>query len=135
MSESNQLFLFQVYFKEASTYELYNDQQKPDPDKIFGHRHAIVRSYKPDATESTIKVDPRRSYWAILKADIVPDGCPPVITSPVRVCATVRPVPPQITLEIYGQRERMEADREIAMLLDKRDKYVISVWLQSEPFQ
>ena len=111
-----------MFFKEASTYEMYNDQEKPDPDKIFGHRHAVVKIHKPDETVSFVKVEPEKKYWAILRAEILPEGCPPVITLPVRVRATIRPVAPEITVNVYGRMERAEANKEIAKLLDIQDK-------------
>ena len=101
---------------------MYNDQEKPDPDKIFGHRHSIVHSHKPTEMECSIKVDPNKHFWAILKADIIPEGCPAVITQAVRVRATVKPAAPKIKLHVYGKQERLEANREIAILLDKQDK-------------
>ena len=101
---------------------MYNDQEKPDPDKIFGHRHATVKTHKPDETVSFIKVEPEKKYWAILRAEISPDGCPPVITKPVRVRATIRPVAPHIKVNVYGELERAEANKEIAQLLNIQDK-------------
>jgi hypothetical protein len=101
---------------------MYNDQETPDPDKIFGHRHATVKTHKPDETVSFIKVEAEKKYWAILRAEIAPEGCPPVITRPVRVRATIRPVPPQIKVNVYGERERAAANKEIVKLLDIQDK-------------
>lgn len=101
---------------------MYNDQEKPDPDKIFGHRHAVVKTHKPNEIVSFVKVEPDKKYWAILRAEIVPEGCPAVITLPVRVRATIRPVAPHIKVNVYGELERAEANKEISKLLDVQDK-------------
>ena len=111
-----------MYYKETTTNEMYNDNDKPDPDKIFGHRHSIIKVHSPHDTVSFAKVKPNKNYWAILRAEIIPEGCPAVITSPIKVRATVRPVAPEISVNVYGVIEREEVNREISKLLDLQDR-------------
>lgn len=76
----------------------------------------------PGSVEDSLKVEPDKYYWAILEAEIVPDGCPNLVTSSVKLHATKRPVAPEISVDIYGLKERQSFDKEMAYLVDKRDR-------------
>ena len=83
---------------------------------------SILHTLSPGSVEDSLKVKPYKYYWAFLEAEIVPDGCPDLVTASIQLHATKKPQPPEINVDVYGLKERIAFGREIDYLVDKRDR-------------
>lgn len=99
-----------------------NANERPSKDTIIDDSGSILHTLTPCAVEDSLKAEPDKYYWVILEAEIVPDGCPNLITPSIQLHATIKPVPPEISVDIYGLKERVTFDKEMAYLVDKRDR-------------
>lgn len=83
---------------------------------------SILHTLSPASVEDSLKVEPNKYYWAFLEAEIVPDGCPNLITPSIQLHATMKPLAPEITVDIHGLKERQTFGKEMDYLVDKRDR-------------
>ncbi|XP_028414476.1 uncharacterized protein LOC114537612 [Dendronephthya gigantea] len=108
-------------------YQLYylktNDANyRPSKEEIMKSEASILHTLSPASVEDSLKVEADKYYWAFLEAEIVPDGCPNIITPSIQLHTTKKPLPPEISVDIYGLKERQAYGKEIDYLVDKRDR-------------
>ena len=84
--------------------------------------NSILHTLSSVSVEDSLKVQPDKYYWAFLEAEVVPDGCPNIMTPSVQLHATKKPPPPEISVDIYGLKERQTFEKEMVYLVDKRDR-------------
>ena len=83
---------------------------------------SILHTLSPGSVEDSLKVEPDKYYWVFLEAEIVPDGCPDLVTASIQLHAIKKPQSPEINVDVYGLKERIAFGREIDYLVDKRDR-------------
>lgn len=99
-----------------------NENYRPTKEEIMKNETSILHTLSPGSVEDSLKVEPDKYYWAFLEAEIVPDGCPDLVTASIQLHTTKKPEPPEISVDVYGLKERMAFGKEIDYLVDKRDR-------------
>ena len=95
---------------------------RPTKEEIMKDETSILHTLSAVSVEDSLSVKADKYYWAFLEAEIVPDGCPNITTPSIQLQATKKPPPPEITVDIYGLKERQAFGKEMDYLVDKRDR-------------
>ena len=111
-------FLVQLYYLKVE-----DENYRPTKEEIMKNESSILHTLSSSSVEDSLKVEADKYYWAFLQAEIVPDGCPDILTASVQLHATKKPLPPEITIDVYGLKERQAFAKEMDYLVDKRDRY------------
>lgn len=94
---------------------------------VLADRQAVQHGPFPWFTEDDklMPVSPDSYYWVVLRVELVPGDCQPVLSQPIKTRAAVSPDPPLIRLEIEGLEARRRLEDRICELLTRRDRLKI----------
>ena len=114
---------FQTFFK---VYYLQDKGDAVTSEDIVSHPQVVQHGPLPWHTENDIlvPVPPDSYYWVVLQVELLPEGCRPVFSKPIKTCAAVSPDPPLIRLEIEGVEARRRLEERICELSIRRDRLV-----------
>lgn len=96
---------------------------------IVTHPQVVQHGLLPWHTEDDelVPVPPDSCYWVVLQVELLPDGCRPVFSKPIKTRAAVSPDPPLIRLEIEGVGARRRLEERICELSIRRDRLVVLI--------
>ena len=109
--------LFQLYYLKVE-----DPNHRPTKEEIMKDETSILHTLSSVSVEDSLNVQADKYYWVFLAAEIVPDGCPDIMTPSVQLHATKKPPAPEISVDIYGLKERQAFGKEMDYLVDKRDR-------------